>query len=109
MVADNAWHVCAELLRVANPNLQSRAPIWLMGATTAIMLFGSALLHELGHSVVALRFKVPVRSITLFNFGGVAQIGTELPSAKAGPRWIRHRLPSCGAGNGGIGGLRSTW
>jgi Zn-dependent protease/CBS domain-containing protein len=56
---------------------------WVMGAVTAIMLFASVLLHELGHSVVALRFKVPVRSITLFIFGGVAQIGTEPPSALA--------------------------
>ncbi len=56
---------------------------WAMGAVTAIMLFVSVLLHELGHSVVALRFKVPVRSITLFIFGGVAQIGTEPPSALA--------------------------
>ncbi len=56
---------------------------WFMGAATAILLFGSVLLHELGHSVVALRFKVPVRSITLFLFGGVAQIGTEPPSAMA--------------------------
>ena len=56
---------------------------WFMGATTAIMLFVSVLLHELGHSVIALRFKVPVRSITLFIFGGVAQIGAEPPSAKA--------------------------
>jgi len=56
---------------------------WEMGAVTAIMLFASVLLHELGHSVVALRFKVPVRSITLFIFGGVAQIGAEPPSALA--------------------------
>ena len=56
---------------------------WVMGAVTAIMLFVSVLLHELGHSVVALRFKVPVRSITLFIFGGVAQIGTEPPSSVA--------------------------
>jgi Zn-dependent protease len=56
---------------------------WFMGAATAIMLFASVLLHELGHSVVALRFKVPVRSITLFIFGGVAQIGAESPSANA--------------------------
>jgi Zn-dependent protease len=56
---------------------------WFMGAATALMLFGSVVLHELGHSVVALRFKVPVRSITLFIFGGVAQIGAEPPSAKA--------------------------
>ena len=56
---------------------------WFMGATTAIMLFVSVLLHELGHSVVALRYKIPVRSITLFLFGGVAQIGAEPPSAIA--------------------------
>ena len=56
---------------------------WFMGALTAIMLFASVLLHELGHSVVALRYKIPVRSITLFIFGGVAQIGAEPLSAVA--------------------------
>jgi Zn-dependent protease len=56
---------------------------WLVGAATALMLFVSVLLHELGHSVVALRYKIPVRSITLFLFGGVAQIGAEPPSAVA--------------------------
>jgi Zn-dependent protease len=56
---------------------------WLTGAVTAIMLFVSVLLHELGHSVIALWYKIPVRSITLFLFGGVAQIGAEPPSASA--------------------------
>jgi Zn-dependent protease/CBS domain-containing protein len=56
---------------------------WSMGAVTAVMLFVSVLLHEMGHSVVALRYKIPVRSITLFLFGGVAQIGAEPPSAIA--------------------------
>ena len=56
---------------------------WLVGAVTAIMLFASVLLHELGHSLAALRYKIPVRSITLFIFGGVAQIGAEPPSAVA--------------------------
>jgi Zn-dependent protease len=56
---------------------------WIVGAVTAIMLFVSVLLHELGHSVVALRYKIPLRSITLFLFGGVAQIGAEPPSAFA--------------------------
>jgi Zn-dependent protease len=56
---------------------------WFMGAATAIMLFVSVLLHELGHSVVALRYKIPVRSITLFLFGGVAQIAAESPNAVA--------------------------
>ena len=52
-----------------------------MGAITAIMLFVSVLLHELGHSIVALRYKIPVRNITLFIFGGVAQISSEPPTA----------------------------
>jgi Zn-dependent protease len=56
---------------------------WITGALTAIMLFVSVLLHELGHSVIALRYKIPVRSITLFLFGGVAQIASEPPSAVA--------------------------
>ncbi len=56
---------------------------WIVGAITACCLYGSVLLHELGHSVVALRYRVPVRRITLFIFGGVAQIATEPPSAGA--------------------------
>ncbi|MBU6462203.1 MAG: site-2 protease family protein [Bradyrhizobium sp.] len=56
---------------------------WLTGAVTAILLFVSVLLHELGHSVIALWYKIPVRSITLFLFGGIAQIEGEPPSAVA--------------------------
>jgi len=56
---------------------------WAMGAVTAILMFASVVLHELGHSAVALRYKIPVRSITLFIFGGVAEIGSEPPSATA--------------------------
>lgn len=63
------------------------AQYWVVGAATAVMLFVSVLLHELGHSVLALRYKIPVRSITLFIFGGVAQIGAE-PSSAVAEFWI---------------------
>ena len=59
------------------------AQYWLLGAVTAIMLFVSVVLHELGHSVVAMGYQVPVRRITLFIFGGIARIGAEPPSASA--------------------------
>jgi Zn-dependent protease/CBS domain-containing protein len=47
------------------------------------MLFVSVLLHELGHSVVAQRYRIVVRRITLFIFGGVSEIASESPSARA--------------------------
>jgi Zn-dependent protease len=56
---------------------------WLMGAVTAILFFASIVVHELAHSWVALRYKVPVHRITLFMFGGVSQIAGEPPSAGA--------------------------
>lgn len=59
----------------------SAAEYWITGALTASLFFASVLLHELGHSVIALRNKVSVRSITLFIFGGVAEIASEPPSA----------------------------
>ena len=50
---------------------------WAVGLATSLLFFVSVVLHELGHSVIALRNGIPVRSITLFIFGGVAQIGRE--------------------------------
>ena len=55
----------------------SLALYWIVGAATSIMLFVSVLLHELGHSVVAVWYKIPVQSITLFIFGGVSRITKE--------------------------------
>lgn len=53
------------------------AEYWLMGALTAVMLFVSVLLHEIGHSVVAKQYGIAVPRITLFVFGGVSEIATE--------------------------------
>ena len=56
---------------------------WLMGAVTAVLFFASIIVHELAHSWVALRYKIPIHRITLFIFGGVSQIAAEPPSAAA--------------------------
>lgn len=50
---------------------------WGLAALASLVLFGSVLFHELGHSTIALRYKIPVLSITLFVFGGVAAIARE--------------------------------
>ena len=60
----------------------SQAQHWTVGVLTSLLFFGSVLFHELSHSVVALRYKIPVVSITLFVFGGVARIGRDASSAK---------------------------
>lgn len=64
----------------------------LMGVIAAFLLFMSVLLHELSHSLIALRNKLPISRITLFIFGGVAQMdeepktpGVEFRVALAGP------------------------
>lgn len=50
---------------------------WILGLVTALLLFASVLAHELGHSLVALRQGIPVKSITLFLFGGLASLEKE--------------------------------
>jgi Zn-dependent protease len=68
------------------------AAYWWMGAAGALGLFASILFHELSHSLVAKRYHLPIKGITLFIFGGVAEMGeeprdpkTEFLVAVAGP------------------------
>jgi len=53
---------------------------WLLGIAAALGLFGGVLLHEFGHSLVAMRYDVEIESITLWLLGGVASF-KEIPEA----------------------------
>ena len=50
---------------------------WTLGIITSLLFFGSVVFHELSHSVVAKHYRIPVQSITLFVFGGLARIEKE--------------------------------
>ena len=56
---------------------------WTMGVVAAAGLFASIILHELAHAAMARRDGVPIDGITLFVFGGVAEMQAEPPSPKA--------------------------
>ncbi len=56
---------------------------WVIGIITSLLFFASVLAHELAHSLVGRANGIPVKSITLFIFGGVAQMGREATKASA--------------------------
>jgi len=60
---------------------------WLISAITSLLFFLSVLIHELGHSKIAIHYKLKVRRITLFIFGGIAEI-TEEPKKATEEFWI---------------------
>jgi Zn-dependent protease/predicted transcriptional regulator len=76
------WSLATDYLPDSLPGLET-ARYWAMGAVAAVLLFASVLLHELGHSYVALRYRIPIGQITLFIFGGVAQMRREPPGPRA--------------------------
>jgi Zn-dependent protease/CBS domain-containing protein len=77
-----SWLVIAALLtfslaegsiREVFPGWSSGA-VWLAGAVAAILFFASVVAHELSHAVLARRFGMQVRGITLFIFGGATEL-----------------------------------
>lgn len=82
--ADFSWAIMFLLITLSLANrYASEHPEWSsaqhsgLGVLTSVLFFVSIILHELGHSLVAVRLGVPVRSITLFIFGGVAMLEKE--------------------------------
>ncbi len=76
------WSLADGLFPVYFKNL-SQGVYWVMGAFGALGLFVSIVFHEFCHSLVARRFGMQMKGITLFIFGGVAEMGEEPPSARA--------------------------
>lgn len=80
---DNSWFFIVFLLTFLsgiNPDrvdLAGPVGAWAVGFLYALMLFGSVLLHELGHSLAAQSQGITVNSIKLFLFGGIASIEKE--------------------------------
>jgi Zn-dependent protease len=56
---------------------------WINGVLAALLLFASVAFHELAHSYVAQKYKLTIESITLFIFGGVAQLKGDPPYPRA--------------------------
>ncbi len=76
-----AWSLASYLFPVYYQGY-SRGIYWAMGVAGALGLFFSIVFHEFWHSMVARRFGLPMRGITLFIFGGVAEMEDEPANAK---------------------------
>jgi Zn-dependent protease len=76
------WSLSSYYFPKAAPDLPM-ASYWIKGALAALLLFISVVIHELAHSFVAKKYKISIESITLFIFGGVAQMKGEPPHPKA--------------------------
>jgi Zn-dependent protease len=98
------WSLGADVFPGMAPGLAPR-DYWAMATIATVGLFLSIIIHEMAHSLVARRFGVPIRAITLFIFGGVAELEEEpqtplceFLTSLAGPV---ASLILCGAGFGG--------
>lgn len=88
---DPSWLIIAVLVSwslAGNyfPSIYPDLPVsshWFMGVSGALGLFVSVILHELGHALMARQYGLSIRGITLFIFGGVAEMDSEPPSPKA--------------------------
>ena len=76
------WSLATAVFPNALPG-QATHLYWAMGVAGALGLFASIIVHELAHPFVARRTGTHIGGITLFIFGGVAEMADEPPSARA--------------------------
>lgn len=76
------WSLADGLFPYLYKNLDKEV-YWAMGVVGALGLFASIIFHEFCHSLVARKFGMSMKGITLFIFGGVAEMGDEPPTARA--------------------------
>ena len=87
------WFIIFVFLTVLLVSPHWLSPLWwVIGIITCLLFFASVVAHELAHSLVGRANGIPIKSITLFIFGGVAQMtreatspGAEFKMAAAGP------------------------
>ena len=72
------WSLATGYFPFSLPGLDATM-YWVLGIASALLLFGSVLVHELAHSLVAKAQGLDARSITLFIFGGVSNLSSESP------------------------------
>lgn len=82
LFVDTSWFLILGLMTLLNSSGLQRQGLspgmaWIVGLALALLLFGSVLLHELGHSLVARSQGITVNSISLFIFGGIASLDQE--------------------------------
>ena len=77
-----SWSLGAGVFPVEYPDLPRSVYAW-MGVACAIGVFFSIVFHEFSHSFVARQFGMPIKGITLFIFGGVAEMESEPPSPRS--------------------------
>ena len=82
IVAFISWTLALGYFPHKYPDLD-KSIYWIMGISSALLLFVSVLLHELSHSIVAKKNNIPIKGITLFIFGGVAEMTEEPTTAKS--------------------------
>jgi len=70
------WSLAATYFPRTAPHLGAAA-YWAMGVIAAILFFAAVVAHELMHSVVAKRYGIDIKGITLFIFGGMSQTAEE--------------------------------